>query len=301
MRISFIACLLAIFSSFAHAAPSRVWWPQWKIQSSEELWEEVERKYSSYPIPLMLDGDAKTAWVYSATSKEFDKSTFGSRYGFVLTPSTPITLDSLRLMNGQNFSRARFFANHRAVKVRVTQELPDKKKIVTETKLSDTMGWHSIKLPRHKIKSLKVEFLDFRKGNSKNSDVCISELELRDKSKKIDWRMPRALMFYDGLEGCGASLLISRNGKVLDSIAIDEGYDDQWNSSGRYVAGFSGGGNANGEHLWVADIEAGKIIRKIKTLGHGANYQWRNAQTLMIEFGQGKKFRRRFLKAPKFQ
>lgn len=299
---SMLVCFL-VFQSLAHAAPSRVWWPQWNIQSSEEL--SSGTKYSSYPIPLMLDGDAKTAWVYSAKSTEFDKSIFGSRYGFVLTPSTPVTLDALRIMNGQNRSRARFLANHRALKIRVTQELTDKKKVVTEAKLADAIGWHNIKLPRHKIKSLKIEFLDFKRGNSKNSDICISELELIDKGKKIDWRMPRAVMFYDGLEGCTSSLLISRNGKMIDGIASDVGYADEWNSSGRYVVGLNGGGN----YVWIADVWTGKIIRKIKFPGSDEipdnpqiNYRWRSAQILEIEERRkNKQHHYRFLKAPQFR
>ena len=297
MRISLIACLIVAFYNFADAAPSRVWWPQWEIQSSEELYDET--KYTSYPIPLMLDGDPKTAWVYSAKKRKYDKQIFASPYGFIFTPSTPLTLDSLRLMNGQNLSRARFLANHRALKIRVTQELPDKKKVTTETKLSDTMGWHAIKLPRHKTKSLKIELLDFKRGNSKNSDVCISELELRDNGKKIDWRMPRLLMFTDGFLGCDASYLITRHGRVLDGIATDVGYEDKWNSSGRYAAGLNGGGN----YVWIADVWSGKTIREIKYPENSwPDYKWRNAQTLVIEEPnkENKIVRRRYFKAPNF-
>lgn len=297
MRFTFLFLLLFVSQSMAHAAPSRVWWPQWEIQSSEELWDET--KYSSYPPSLMLDGDPKTAWVYSAKKREYDNSIFASPYGFIITPSTPVTLDSLRIMNGQNLSRARFLANHRVVKVRVTQEMPDKKEVVTETKVSDSMGWHVIKLPRHKTKSLKIEFLDFKKGNSKNSDVCISELELRDQGKKIDWRLPRAMSFYDGLEGCSAILLISRQGKILNGTAADIGYNDEWDSSGRYVAGLNGGGN----YVWIADAWSGRIIREIKYPENSwPDYNWRNAQTLVIEERrQNKKHLYRFFKAPNFR
>jgi hypothetical protein len=305
MRILFCLLLLSMAQHSAHAAPSRVWWPQWTISSSEELWDEVGRKYSSYPIPLMLDGDAKTAWVHSTKSKQYDKSVFASRYGFVFNPSTPATVDALRMMNGQNLSRARFLANHRVTKIRVTQELPDAKRVVTTAKLLDAMGWHTVKLPRHKIKSLKVEILELKKSSAKNADVCISELELRDKSKKIDWRLPLAVMFWDGIEGCGTSLLISRHGKVLDGIATDIGYDDEWNSTGRYVTGYNGGK----DYVWIADVWRGEVVRKISYApkdGSADNvnaiYHWQSAQILTIEERrENQKTRYRFLKAPNFK
>ena len=300
MRATFCFLLLLISPVLAHAAPSSVWWPQWTIESSEELWDEVGHKYSSYPIPLMLDGNTKTAWVDSA--RQHDTLTFPSRFGFIFKPSTLVTPDALRIMNGNNRSRARFFGNHRVTKIRVTQFISEKQKIVTEAKLSDAMGWHVIKLPRHKIKSLKIEFPEIAPSKSKHADVCISELELWNSGKKIDWLLPRAVMYYDGLEGCGASLLISHHGKVLDGIATDAGYDDTWSRDGRYVAGLNGGGGKDYlEHVWIADVWRGKIIREIKTLGHGANYQWRNSRTLMVDYEKNKKTRRRFLKAPSFR
>ncbi len=303
MRVLPCVLFLLTMQSFARAAPSSVWWPQWKVHSSEEL--HSDKKYSSYPSPLMLDGDTKTAWVYSAKSKQYDKNVFASRYGFVFTPSTPIPLNALRIMNGQNLSRARFLANHRFLKIRVTLNLSDGKKVITSAKLTDAMGWHLVKLPRHKVESLKVELLDFKRGNSKDSDVCISELELRDNSKKLEWHLPRAVMFWDGLEGCGASLLISRYGKSLTGIATDIGYKDKWSSSGQYVAGYAGGDN----YVWIADVWKGEVLRRVKYPPNAnaadhvdVDYRWRNATTLEItESRQNKKQRYRFLKAPNFQ
>jgi len=294
MRFVLLFSLSLLFQSFAHTAPSSVWWPQWNIQSSEELWDEVGRKYSSYPIPLMLDGNPKIAWVYSAKSKEFDNTVFNSRFGFVFTPSTPFTSNSLRIMNGQNLNRARFFKNHRITKIRVTQELMDKKKVVTETKLSDAMGWHTVKFPRHKIKSLKIEFPEIKQSKSKNADVCISELELRDGGKKIDWRLPRAVMFLDGLEGCTGISFITHNGRELDGIALAIGYTDAWSNDGHYVAGF-------GNSLWVADAWRGKIVRRIETQDESVSYDWKKNNTILVEYKQDGKKRRRFLKAPNFR
>lgn len=292
MRAAFCFLLLLISPICAHAAPSSVWWPQWNIKSSEELWDEVGRKYSSYPIPLMLDGDPKTAWVDSA--RQHDTSIFPSRFGFIFKPSTLVTLDALRIMNGNNRSRARFFGNHRVTKIRVTQFISEKQKIVTEAKLSDAMGWHVIKLPCHKIKSLKIEFPEIARSKSKNADVCISELELRNAGKKIDWRLPRAVMFYSGLEGCDGISFIKRNGRELDGIALPIGYTDAWNKDGHYVAGFS-------DSLWVADAWHGRIARRIKVEGEWVSYNWKNINTIMIEYKQNGKKRRRFLTSPNFR
>lgn len=296
------ALFLLTLSTSANAAPSRVWWPQWKVESSEEL--SQGRKYSSYPIPLMLDSDPKTAWVYSAKSKEFDKTVFNLSYGFVFTPSTPVTIDALRIMNGHNRSRSRFLRNHRITKVRIVEELTDQRKFVTRAQLSDTMGWHTIKLPRHKIKSLKIEFPTLKLSDSKDADLCISELELRDQGKKIDWRLPRAVMFYDGLEGCAGSSLITHNGEELDGIANAEGYSDKWSKDGRYVCGV---GYVKRDkdwvpRLWIADVWRGKIVRRLgQYIQNLTDYHWMTEKTLVVEYKENNKLHSRNFKGPSFR
>ena len=284
----------------AHAAPSRVWWPAWTISSSEELFGGIEyskNEYTpSFPLSYLLDGDAKTAWVYSAKSREF-QSSFRSRYALQLKPTKPVTVDGLRIMNGQNASRARFFGNKRVVKIRVTMQ-SEKQKIVRSFLLSDKMGFHNIALPRRKINSLMIEFVGFKSGNRDN-DLCVSELQLLNLGQKIDFKMPRAVMFYDGLEGCGVSYLL-RGNTMLDGIGLDDGSSDEWSANGRYVAGLSGGGGDQSKaYLWIADAWRGKIVRRIHK--DSSIYNWRGNRLQLSKYVNEKLVPVKFLSPPLFK
>ncbi|HEX8237341.1 MAG TPA: hypothetical protein VF600_15380 [Abditibacteriaceae bacterium] len=263
------------------AGSSAVWWPGWNVSSSEELYDEVGHKYSSYPLPLMFDNDPKTAWVYSAKSKDWDKEQFRSRYGIDLKPERPITIDSLRIMNGQNASRARFLRNNRVLRIRVTMN-EGRNKVVRTFNLPDRMGWHTCALPRRAVKRLKLEFIGIRQA--RDNDLCVSELALFNGSRKINLGMPRAVMFNDGLEGCGANYLITRAGKVLDGIATDVGYTDEWSPNGRYVAGTSGGGGDDAKaHVWVADVWKAEIVRRFHIVD-GDPHWLNNRQMQLITY-----------------
>jgi hypothetical protein len=273
MKKCLLILALCLGSRSAFAAPSSVWWRQWSVSSSEEL--SLGTKYTSYPLPLMLDGDPKTAWVYSATSKEFSKEDFKSRYGVELNPEKPVWMDGLRLMNGQNESRARFYRNNRAVQIRVTLDVIGKgisgKDVVKTVKLPDSMGWHQVSLPRRLVKDIKIEFTKIRSGPE--NDLCISELELSNQGHKVDWHLPRLVMYTDGQEGCRGLSLINHNGKALAYVTEEMGYTDAWSRNGRYVAGIE----SDPERLWVADVSRGRIINRnaqksvLKTYGINVN------------------------------
>lgn len=298
----YFALFIALFCSchMSSAAPSRVWWPNWTISSSEELSGGIEYSKNGYtptfPLSLMFDGDAKTAWVYSAKSKEFQRP-FRSRYGIEMKPKTPVTIDGLRLLNGQNIDRARFLRNKRVMRIRVTMEV-GKAKIVRTFSLSDKMGFHDVSLPRRKINSLRVEFIGFKNGNHDN-DLCISELQLTHRGEKIDLKMPRAVMFYDGLEGCGASYLL-RGNTMLDGIGLDDGSFDEWSVNGRYVAGENGaGGNETRSYVWIADVWQGKIVRKI--YGAPPIYSWKGNRFQLSKNVNKKLVAIKFLSPPFFK
>lgn len=162
-------------------------------------------------------------------------------------------------MNGQNASRARFFANQRVVKIRVLMEVG--KRVITRVfSLSDTMGFHTLKLPRHEIKSLRLEFIGFKKGSGDN-DLCLSEFQLLNRGQIVDMKMPRAVMFYDGLEGDSGAMYLLRGSKMLDGIALDAGNADEWSENGRYVSGVAGARDRP-DYLWIADAAKGEILRR---------------------------------------
>ena len=297
---SFLLLSALCLAQTAHAAPSRVWWPSWTISSSEELSGGIEYSKNGYtpsfPLSYLFDNDAKTAWVYSAKSREFF-SPFKSRYGIQLKPKTPVVIDGLRLMNGQNANRARFLRNKRVTKIRVSMEV-GKQTIVRTFSLSDTMGFRNISLPRRKVNSLTIDFVGLKNGKGDN-DLCVSELQLTSRGQKLDLKMPRAVMFYDGLEGCGASYLL-RGNAMLDGIGLDDGSSDEWSANGRYVAGLSGGGGDESRvYLWIADVWHGKVVRRIH--GNSLVYSWRGNRLQLSKYVNEKLVPIKFLSPPFFQ
>lgn len=263
MTLFAAAILLSFALRPAAANGASIWWPGWRITSSEELSQGV--KYGNrddiptYPLSRLFDGDPNTSWVYSATQPEWDRDVSPSRYGIAIEHDTPFLIDGLRIMNGQNESPRRFAKNNRVVSIRVTLHSKDGK-IVRTFKLPDKMGWHNINLPTTKLRRITIEFTGITAGPA--HDLCISELELLFGGRKIDLHMPRAVMYYNGLEGCGAFYLILPTGKMLDGIAMDAGFADEWSPSNRYVSGIAG----PDIRLWFADVTEGRIISHITSL-----------------------------------
>ena len=295
-----LALLLSCFNT-ADARPSRIWWPVWTISSSEELSGGIEyskNEYTpSFPLSYLFDNDAKTAWVYSAKSREFF-SPFRSRYGIQLKPKKPVTIDGLLLMNGQNASRARFLSNKRVTKIRVTM-VSGKARVVRNFTLRDTMGFHNFMLPHRPINSLTIEFIGLKNGNGDN-DLCLSELQLTNRGQKIEMQMPRAVMFYDGMEGDSGAMYLLRGNVVLDGIGLDDGSSDEWSADGRYVAGASlGGGDKSQAYLWIADTWRGKNVRRI----HGGSfiYSWRDSRLQLSKYVGEKVVSINFLSPPLFK
>jgi hypothetical protein len=270
----FIFPLLLGLSTTAHASGASIWWPAWSVSSTEELSQGVKypQKYSAprYPLARLCDGNPKTAWVYNATSREFDSSTAPSRYGLQLKPDKPVALDEIRLVNGQNSSPERFRANHRAETVRITLSNGKRRRVYLRS-LADKQGWQSVRFPRFRAANITLDFPQIVRSKSKDADFCLSEIELRQAGRKIDWKMPRLVMYYDGLEGdADAPLLIKRDGFPVDSIGMDAGYVDSWSPSGRFVAS-CGGEETNGREdytLWVYDAVRGVKISKLSPKNH---------------------------------
>ena len=248
----------------ADAAPASISWSGWKVSSSEELSQGVKYplKWNAprYPLTRLFDGDTKTAWVYSATSSEFFSNYWKSRYGLRLQPNKPIALDSIRIVNGQNVSAARFKANHRAKSVRITLTNGKTRRTYLRS-LTDIQGWQSLKFPRFQAKAITLEFPQITRSPSKGADFCLSEIELRNGGRKVDLKMPQLVMYYDGLEGdADPPMLVRRDGFPLDDIELDAGFTDEWSPSGRYVSGVAG--TEHGYRLWIYNAMSGVPIRK---------------------------------------
>lgn len=262
----FVFPILLLGATTTQASPASIWWPTWKIESSEELSApsgsgvKYHQKWDAprYPLTRLFDGNTKTAWVYSALSREFDSSIWKTRYGLRLTPTKPITLDAIRIVNGQNISPTRFKANHRAKYVKITVS-NGKIQRTHLRQLADTQGWQTLKIPNFTAKTITLEFPQIKQSPTKSADFCLSEIELRSMGRKIDWKMPKLVMYYNGLEGDADSpLLVRHDGFPLDGIALDAGNSDDWSPSGRFVSGVA---DAN-DRLWIYDAITGTKISR---------------------------------------
>ena len=237
----------------AFASGASIHWPGWTVSSTEELSEGVKYplKWNAprYSMMRLFDGDLKTAWVYNASSREFDTRIAPTRYAVQLEPEQPVALDEVRLVNGHNFSPGRFAANHRAQRVRITLSNGKARRVYVRS-LEDRMGWQSVHFPGFRASIITLEFPRIQRSSNRGADFCLSEIELRNSGRTIEWKMPRLVMYYDGLEGdADPSLLVRRDGVPLDGVAIDAGYQDSWSPSGRFVSGVAG----EEDRLWIYD------------------------------------------------
>lgn len=253
--------------AFADYVPTQIRWAGWRVASSENLY--AGRVHTGYPLTYLLDGNPRTAWVFSGTGK--CKDGWHSRYALALSPMVkPVVIDSVWLMNGYNKSRDAFLRNNRVVEVRL---LVNAKKLKA-TALSDTMGWHRISVPRQEVRHLQLDFTRFKKGP--DDDVCVSELAFYDRGRKIDMGMPKAVIFSPGSE-CGEGsngYLMSHSGRVIARDGVGEGGMAVWSPNGRFVTSAEVVG---GRHqLWVADgLKAQVIYRRKLPHAEVQGLQWR--------------------------
>jgi hypothetical protein len=188
-------------------------------------------------------------------------------------------MSGLQIMNGDNSSRRAFQSSNRIRLLKVTL-LDGKKRRTYRLPLKDQMGWQRVTWPRQRADKIGIEFAQMVKAGK---PVSASGLGLLDGAREIKWNMPQVVMFTDGFEGCGATLLLNRQGRVLDGIANDMGYTDEWSKDGRFVLGLNGGEET---YLWVADAKSGKIIRKIRPrlLKEDLQFKWISSRQLQVEF-----------------
>jgi hypothetical protein len=241
--------------------PTKIWWSGWKVSSSEDLWDGCTR--SSFPLTYLFDGDPNTIWAYSGTSQRWRRGGWRGRYGLSIWMDKPVALDELWLMNGYNKRRDLFLRNDRIVEMQIW--VNDKKE--KTVRLSDDMGWHKIALPDRIVQHIGLIFTGIRKGQGTDNDVCVSELALLHRGRKINMKMPEVVMFEDGNRSGDAPLdcaLMARNGKVITqgTLAMNGRQEEEWSPSRRYVCALWRFGKAGTILLWVADTRAQRIIKR---------------------------------------
>lgn len=227
-------------------------WPGWECSSTEDL--SLGHKHTSFPLTHLFDNNQATAWVFSGTGKHAEYGSTG--FGLHLSREDgrkPCTLDSIWVMNGYNKSRKLFFGNNRITELKLYVDW----KFVKTVALTDSMGWHKISIARQPIKDIALRFTKFQKG--RDNDVCVSEIALYDRGKRIDLKMPQAVEFTRGDTDCGCGQefgVINRSGRQL-ARNTSEGRPS-WSPKGTRIAGFYSVGKAS--HLWVVDAHKARVI-----------------------------------------
>jgi hypothetical protein len=245
-------------------------WGGWTVETAEELW--YKPRHSSYPIWNMFDGNPRTAWVYSGSfGSESGTDELGrpqavrsiaDRYQVVIYRDRPQVLDSIQLMNGYNKDSGTFKRNARITEVEVTAVNPlfADSKLIGRFKLADSMGWHTVKLPRRKYFGLRIVVRSLVKGLE--PDVAISEMKLLDRGRNVGPKKPDYVSFTAGSDcGCGTryQLLDPNRRKLAETNS--EGVAISGSADGRYFAG--GIHEPNGVRMWVFDTHRGAfIVRK---------------------------------------
>lgn len=267
-------------------------WQGWRLSTSEGFNLEsnggndsnLRNNRVAFPMTQLLDGDPNTTWVWDdAVWKKRNKATGGdSDYYKVrsleVSSEKNVVADELWVMNGYNKSQDLFRRNDRVIEIRIHLDNKTLKKVA----LSDKMGWHKISIPRRTFKNLKIDLTKIRKGSGEDNDICLSELALYSKGKKVDFKMPRAAIYQLSYCCGGTAWLINRGGRVLIEAPVGEGGAVVWSPNGNRVAGLDYTGR--GQKIWIADANAPRIIRrhqfKLKDYRYGFDLSWKGNQAL---------------------
>lgn len=256
-----LVLMLGCLPCWADHVDTCIEWRDWSISSNENLYTG-KVKHTSHPLTYLVDGDTKTAWVFSGDKARIKAEGLWTEPG-KKEPGTfresinirgATVADSLWIMNGYNKSPEVFRRNNRITQVSIYR----KGKLLKTANLKDRMGWHRIALPRQPIWNMQIVFTGIRKGT--DDDTCISEISLYDGKRKIDFNLPKMVLYTDGDEcGCGTEYsVMTRAGKQMFTSTVDEDHD--WNPSGRLLAGthVSKDGRTS---IWAVDVVKGKVIR----------------------------------------
>jgi hypothetical protein len=191
-------------------------------------------------------------------------------------------------MNGYNRRPDLFRRNNRVVQLTISRDggmastWGCKSRIVKKANLKDAMGWHSVSLPRRKVPSLMLSFTGIRRG--RDNDVCISGIELWNRGRKIDMKMPAAVHYDSGSiddghmgkapYGYAVEGLVDwrRNVALADNNYFEDGL--RWSPSGRFVCGADEHPQSGKVRLWVADVQRAKVLKRLPFLeGTGTSFQ----------------------------
>ncbi len=276
--------LLTVLFMIAVAIPGRcdgtatlISWPGWTCSSTEDL--SLGRKHTSFPLTYLFDGNPATPWVFSGTGKHesSDRKGYAVRLTIDEDRIKPVMVDSIWIMNGYNKSKALFLRNNRITELKLYAD----GRLLKTVSLSDCMGWHKISIARQYVSDLVLRFTKFAKG--RDNDVCVSEIALYDRGKKIDLRMPQVVEFTEGDVDCGDAQefhVIDRSGKKLETYDIETA--SIWSPSGRYIAGVDYDGV-----FWVVNTATAKFVMRKKVVASSRSSasvkKWRGDSSVVVD------------------
>lgn len=291
-----IFVLASLFAVAAHADydPTRIQWKGWQVVSSEDRYAGAI--HSAYPLTHLFDGNPATTWAYSGKGVSTDwRSGFPGKYSIGLQPDQPVALDQVWIMNGYNKSEALYHKNSRFLRLAIYEGVywQEGRKKIADIPLEERLGWHKVSIPRKAYAGLTLVLEDVRQGPAK--DLCVSEIALYDGGKKIDMKMPAAVVASDGSECgcCSTAGAMSRKGAYLVTENEYTSGTTQTSPNGAYIAGVSKRGG--GYEAFVVDARSAKVTRRV-ALRKAEYYElaWQGSEVVVTGFVGEKKSSQRF-------
>ncbi|BCM93206.1 hypothetical protein IAD21_05094 [Abditibacteriota bacterium] len=181
--------------------PTSVNWQDWSIKSNEMRWLGVS--HNGMPLYNLVDGDSKTAWVWSGLGGRVEKYRRGPK-NLIFIREKPFWVDEVRILSGYAKNAALWKRNNRIKTLSISRNGDEgatwgrEATPIKTVSLRDARGWHRILLPRREVLSVGLNILDEYKG--RDNDLCVSEIEFYNRGRKIDFHMPRVVISLDGAE-----------------------------------------------------------------------------------------------------
>ncbi|RYX83674.1 hypothetical protein EON83_13800 [bacterium] len=202
-KFLFSLCCLGISNSVwaCGSGPTSVTWKDWSVKSNEMRWLGVS--HNGMPLHHIVDGDPKTAWVWSGLGGPVAKFRRAPK-NLLFVRETPFEVDEVRILSGYNKSAALWKRNNRIESLRITRNgdvgstWRQAATSVKTVSLSDSRGWHHVSLPRQKVTSIGMDILSEYRG--RDNDLCVSEVEFYNKGRKVNFQLPRVVASLDGFE-----------------------------------------------------------------------------------------------------
>lgn len=246
------AVLLLVSASLASAESwgPYIAWKGWSIGSNEH------GVTPGHSLRALVDGDPGTAWVYCKPSAEERARGAGRVPQIWLRPTQPVAADELWLRNGFDKSDELFRRHNRVVEVSVGPYAEGRR-----VRLTDRRGWHRISLQEGLRRPIIIELT--RQVRGPDDELCVSELALYHHGRRLDFRVPRHVLYNDGGGCCCGSddyALVSPAWHTVATLHGSELTEPRWDASGRFVTALTWDQRAERHQLAAADLLLGRVL-----------------------------------------